>query len=108
MWPAARLFTICCGFESFLCGFVNAYDWELYPLTLPQFQQDLNISEADIGLVSGAVRWGNALSLPLCYLGDVHGRKRMMLVSSAAYLVLTNSRNPRSASSALATSMSSK
>lgn len=76
---------VCC-----LCGFLNAYDFELYPVTITQFQRDLNISETDIGLVSSAVRWGNALSLPICYLGDIYGRKRMMLVSSTLYLLFVS------------------
>lgn len=60
-------------------------------MALPAFQKDLNVSETDVGLVGGAIRLGNALALPIGYFGDVHGRKRTMVYSSALYVILTAS-----------------
>jgi hypothetical protein len=71
----ATLFACC------LCGFLNAYDWELWPLALTQFQNDLNVSETDIGLIGSAIRTGNALSFPISALGDWYGRKFVRFVS---------------------------
>lgn len=70
----ATLFACC------LCGFLNAYDWELWPLALTQFQDDLNVTETDIGLIGSAIRLGNALSFPVTALGDLYGRKAVSCV----------------------------
>ena len=67
----ATLFACC------LCGYLNAYDWELWPLALTQFQNDLNVTETDIGIIGSAIRVGNALSFPVSALGDAYGRKRV-------------------------------
>jgi hypothetical protein len=71
----ATLFACC------LCGFLNAYDWELWPLALTQFQRDLNVSESDIGLIGSAIRVGNALSFPVSALGDIYGRKVVSFIN---------------------------
>ena len=69
------------------CTFISSYDWEILPLSLTSIQRDLGILEEDIGLVWSIVRLGKVVALLLASLGDVYGRRALLITSLGLYIV---------------------
>eukprot|EP00511_Aplanochytrium_stocchinoi_P011890 CAMPEP_0204877580 /NCGR_PEP_ID=MMETSP1348-20121228/48265_1 /ASSEMBLY_ACC=CAM_ASM_000700 /TAXON_ID=215587 /ORGANISM="Aplanochytrium stocchinoi, Strain GSBS06" /LENGTH=507 /DNA_ID=CAMNT_0052034459 /DNA_START=923 /DNA_END=2443 /DNA_ORIENTATION=+ len=69
----------------------RSYDGLVSTVAVSQIQEDLHISEEDIGLVYAAVRFGIVPALLVAMLSDIHGRRKVLLISTGIYIVFTSS-----------------
>ena len=70
-------------------GLFNAYDHQIFSLALKQIQEGLGIEEARLGYLGSIVRLGVIPGVLLVLLGDVLGRRRLLLWSIGGYTVST-------------------
>lgn len=68
---------------------VNSYDLGILNLALPQIQEGLRISEADVAFTTGLVRFGVLPALALNVMADRIGRRRLLLVTIVGFTVCT-------------------
>lgn len=74
---------------SCYCTFISAYDWEILPLSLTAIQADLSISAENIGLVWSIVRLGKVVALVLASLGDIYGRRALLISALGMYITFS-------------------
>lgn len=67
---------------------VNYYDFGILGLALRQIQEGLAVPEDQIGAVSAVVRLGVLPALGMTVLGDVFGRRRLLLVTIVGFTIL--------------------
>jgi putative MFS transporter len=68
---------------------VNSYDLGILNLALPQIQEGLGISEADVAFTTGLVRFGVLPALILNVMADRIGRRRLLLVTIVGFTACT-------------------
>ncbi|MCG8455143.1 MAG: MFS transporter [Holophagales bacterium] len=68
---------------------VNAYDFSILTLALPQIQSGLEVSEEQIGGVISVIRLGVIPALLLTALADRNGRRRLLLLTIVGFTVAT-------------------
>jgi putative MFS transporter len=70
-------------------GLFNAYDHQIFSLALKQIQEGLGIDDARLGYLGSVVRLGVIPGVLLVLLGDVLGRRRLLLGTIAGYTLST-------------------
>jgi putative MFS transporter len=60
---------------------VNHYDLAIFGLALPQIQASLGIPEERLGLYTSAMRLGVLMALPIAFMADSIGRRRMLVMT---------------------------
>lgn len=68
---------------------ISRYDFALMSLALPDIQTDLGVPEEDLGSFVGWTRLGAFAAIPLAYMADWSGRKRLLLVTIAGFTICT-------------------
>lgn len=70
-------------------GLFNAYDHQIFSLALKQIQEGLAIDDGRLGYLGSVVRLGVVPGVLLVLLGDVLGRRRLLLVTIGGYTLAT-------------------
>lgn len=70
-------------------GLFNAYDHQIFSLALKQIQEGLGIDEGRLGYLGSVVRLGVIPGVLLVLLGDVWGRRRLLLITIVGYTITT-------------------
>jgi MFS family permease len=70
-------------------GLFNAYDQQILSLALKQVQAGLGVAEEQLGTLGSVIRLGAVPGIALVLLGDVLGRRRLLLVSIVGYTLST-------------------
>lgn len=70
-------------------GLFNAYDQQILSLALKQVQTGLGIAEGHVGYLGSLIRFGAIPGIGLVLLGDVLGRRRILLWSIVGYTLST-------------------
>lgn len=70
-------------------GLFNAYDHQILSLALKQVQEGLGIAEGQVGYLGSVIRFGAIPGIALVLLGDVLGRRRLLLWSIVGYTLAT-------------------
>ncbi len=70
-------------------GLFNAYDHQILSLALKQVQEGLGIAEGQVGYLGSVIRFGAVPGIALVLLGDVLGRRRLLLWSIVGYTLST-------------------
>lgn len=70
-------------------GLFNAYDHQILSLALKQVQDGLGIADGRVGYLGSFIRFGAIPGIALVLLGDVLGRRRLLLWSIVGYTLST-------------------
>jgi predicted MFS family arabinose efflux permease len=60
---------------------VSRYDFTLLSLALPDIQRDLHVAERDLGAFLAYARLGAIVALPLAFMADRIGRRKLLLAT---------------------------